>query len=113
MADLGYSINKIIEATKLLAVGEENVKQRVQRAAEKHLVFVDIETLPDDLKPLFESIWNRLTQKEPTHKGEGQIQAAVSPMHKKTAAKIAEDIWKLNRILQERRLTGDWSQFED
>ncbi len=66
-----------MKATHLLAVNEGDIKHRVKRVAETHLPFVEVEVMPDDLKPLLASIMQRLTRKEPTYDGESRIQATM------------------------------------
>ncbi len=108
MSDLNNAVYRISQAVRLLAIGEDDVKQRLRIASET-LFFVFDDDMPDDLKPQLESIKDRLSKKMPRYKNETCVDATMFYMHKKTAAKIAEDIWKLNETLQERHLTRNWN----
>lgn len=112
MGDLNYSIQKLMECTEILAISEGDIKTRLQHAVLTHLPMVEIDSFPNDLKPMYKSIYDRLHAKEPTYQGQTSIEATMYRMRKKTASVIAKDIWKLNRILQERKLTNDWTEFD-
>jgi len=114
MNDLHYIYIKLNDTVHSLATSEGNIKLRLQYAASTHLPFVfsKIEALPNDLKSKLKVIEKSLTNKEPTFNEQSTIEATMYRMHKKTASKIAENIWELNRMLLERKLTGNWSEFE-
>jgi len=101
-----------MDCIEILATSEGDIKTRLQHAVMTHLPMVEIEALPNDLKPLYKSIYDRLHKKDPTYKGQTSIEATMYRMRKKTASEIAKDLWKLNRILQERKLTNDWTEFD-
>ncbi len=101
-----------MDCTEILATSEGDIKSRLQYAVSKHLALVEINSFPNDLKPIYKSIYDKLHSKEPTYNGQTAIEASMYRMRKKTASTIAKEIWSLNRILQERKLTNDWSEFD-
>ncbi len=113
MGDLQYSIQKLMDCTETLATSEGDIKTRLRHAVLTHLPMVEIESLPNDLKPLYKSIYDKLHSKKPTYRSETSIEASMYRMRKKTASIIAKDIWRLNRILQERKLTNDWTELDN
>lgn len=102
MANIGNAKHLVMQAVRELATGEDDVKWRVRTACINHLMYVSADQVPEDLAPLLASIGKRLT-KEPSYKGQSTVESAVHRMHRKTAAKIANDIFELYLALSSRR----------
>jgi len=98
MSDPGNIRNLVSEAVRLLAVGEDEIKQRLLRAYTQKLHFVFPNDVPAELSQSLGSIRERLF-KEPTYEGQSTVEAALYRMHRKTASKIATDIFELHHAL--------------
>lgn len=94
MADKENTKHLITQAVRELATGEHDVKWRLRTAYINHLMYVSPDQLPVGLAPLLVSIRRRLTR-EPNYHRQSTVESAVYRMHRKTAAKIANDIFEL------------------
>ena len=106
MGDFNYAAGKVLMTTKVLATNPHDVKTRLIEAYNKYFVFVFSDALPDDLKPYLESIHNKMTEKGcegPEGKWPSAAHHTLHRMHKKTAAKIAEEIFNLHQEIEKRR----------
>lgn len=86
-----------------MVVGEGEIKHRLFVAYTQKLQYVRPKDLPKDLAPILESIDKRLFKK-PTYKGQSTVEAALYRMHRKTAVKIAADIFEIYRAVSYRPL---------
>lgn len=102
MADKGNGRHLVTQAVRELATGEGDVKRRVRAAYINHLMYVSSDQVPEELASLLVSIGDRLT-KEPSYEGQSTVESAVYRMRRKTAAKIANDIFELYLALSSRR----------
>ncbi|MDZ7753858.1 MAG: hypothetical protein U5S82_19985 [Gammaproteobacteria bacterium] len=88
---------RLRETVRILAVGENDVKNRLELACSKHLFMATPffePDLPDYFKFKYDKIIESLTQKEwgvLEIKGD-RLRATLHRMHKKTASNIALDI---------------------
>ena len=98
MSDPGNVRNLVIEAVRLLAVGEPDIKARLFCSYTQKLQYVFSDDLSSDLSPLLASIRERLF-KEPTYNGQSTVEAALYRMRRKTASAIAADIFELHHAL--------------
>ena len=108
---------RLRESAKILAIGENDVKNRILLACTQHF-FLATPFLEDNLPKYFvdawETIFNELSKKDWKEYGiEGnKLQATLYRMHKKTASRIAEQIWKLF-IEYEEFLKGNFTISDD
>lgn len=107
---MSYTLEKLFLAIYELTIGEENIKERL-KTAYLHLSAISEEDFPNQLKKDWASIYNRLTKIKSKHIGtplnEGNVQATLFRMHKKTASKIAADIVNLHSNLEGYFKDGD------
>ena len=98
-----YALEKLSEAVFELAVGEGDIKSRL-RSVFPLLSVISKGDFPDDLQNKWESIISRLTKKESVNSGseydEGNYEATIIRMHKKTAVNIAKDILDIHSRLE-------------
>lgn len=87
MANLLYTYEKVCEAVRCLDVHEGGIKERLVQACHHGFVQVDRESLPDDLKPLYEEIWG-LVQGEP-HQSLGAFVPAIRKLSTDEAQRVA------------------------
>ncbi len=98
MSDPGNVRNLVIEAVRLLAVGEPEIKARLLCSYTQKLQYVFPDDVGEELSPLLASIRERLF-KEPTYNGQSTVAAALYRMRRKTASAIAADIFELHHVL--------------
>jgi len=102
---------RVRESVKILATGENDVKNRLELACVSHLFlatpFLE-EELPFYFKEKWEGTFIRLTSKEwGALNIEGdRLRATLHGMHKTTASKIALEVWELYREYEEYLKSG-------
>lgn len=91
---------RLREGAKFLAIGQYDVKARLQVACTSHLLLANVaadEPIPDYFRTKLERIIAKLTTKEwnvETVEGD-RLRATLHRMHGETASKIALEIWTL------------------
>lgn len=93
-----YALAKLGLAIDKMTIGENDIKSRL-RDIFGDICAIKADDFPNELKKDWESIYNRLNNKESKYKGteydKGSFEATMYRMHKKTASKIASDIVNL------------------
>ena len=102
--------HRLYEATKIMTTGEEDVKNRLMLASTEHLIFANIppdSEIPDYFQRKLQLILDKLSQKQWNATLEGdRIRATLHLMRRKTASKIAEEIWLLFNEYEEYQKSG-------
>lgn len=95
----------LYECTKILATGENDVKNRLMLASTNFLIFANTpedESVPAYFRDKHSKILKSITKKTWNEELEGdKIRATLYRMHKKTASKIAVEIWDLYNQYEE------------
>jgi hypothetical protein len=90
---------KLSEAVTVLVTNHHDVRERVWVAA-KYLSAAQAAGVPESCREDIEWIHKMLTRYPAECKGESALDATYRRTGKRTAAKIAERIWKLYRPMQ-------------
>jgi len=99
-----YALEKLNSAVRMLAVGAGDARARVTEASSAFAT-LSPEDFPPGLDDRFQDILTRITKKDPQVAPNGKLVAGAIDMTmrsvwRKTAAKIAEDIWLLRDALE-------------
>lgn len=99
MSDSYYALEKLNQAVRLLAIGEGDVRSRLNEA---YLVFHPVQErdFPDHLKKDWMWICEQLTRFEPPYEGRGRVEYTLSKIQNRTGRKIAERIVTLYHELE-------------
>ena len=102
LGDMQYALEKLSIAIDKLAIGEGDIKSR-WRETFSIIVPISEEDFPEDLQALWLSIMHRLTKNESKYKGteydEGNFEATIHTMHRKTLSKVTGDLLELYDML--------------
>jgi hypothetical protein len=97
---LNYVRGKFDDAVRSLALGEGDVRSRLECAyLALHVVRAD--DLPAPLKPHWEWVMKELTHRPARHRSEGTLHATLDQMRNSKGAKIAERIYQIRGALHE------------
>ncbi|MBC8312475.1 MAG: hypothetical protein H8E72_09215 [Candidatus Marinimicrobia bacterium] len=98
MGDVNYAYDNFCEAVDRMAAHSGNIRERLHVA---FIIFSSVkeDDFPDELKPDYCWIKEKLTKKEPIFH-EGRVKATLYGMRTKTAIKIANRIVYLKNRLK-------------
>ncbi|MFQ5995030.1 MAG: hypothetical protein ACE5K1_08030 [Acidiferrobacterales bacterium] len=102
MKEKDQARHNLEQAVQILAVGQEDIKHRLQVAYIHHVKHVAADALPNNLRQVLTAIHKKMTDKKPFYEGQSAVEANVYWMKKKTAAAIAKQIWELHRAMERR-----------
>ena len=88
--------DKLRDAANALATGEGDIKDRLRNALIYHFSYVERQYLGTQLQPIYDRVISQ-SRKKPRFKGDSIVEAALYRMRKKTAARIATDVWEIFR----------------
>jgi len=107
---MSYALQKLGLAIDEMTKGEGDIKSRLRKAY-RHMSAISERDFPEDLKKDWKSIISRLTERESKYKDtqfdEGDFEATMHRMRKRSASKIATDIVDLHCRLEGFIKDGD------
>lgn len=86
-----YANKKFTAAVTGMATSPKNIQERVGDAFSNHLIHLETEELPEEIRIKFSNMFQRLTTCEPIG-DKGSIQATIDQMSTDEATEIAMDI---------------------
>ena len=94
--------NKIFKAAvNSMAASSKNIQEKVGDALNNHLILLETEDLPEEIRSKFSYVFQRLTRCEAIG-DKGSIQATIEQMSTEEATEIAEDIAFMADILNSK-----------
>lgn len=97
---LSYSQGKFREATRSMAVGAGDIRERL-RDAYLILHVIQANELPEPLRPHYEWVVSQLTWRPARYQHQGTLDATIWQMRRSTGAKIAKRIQAVSDALEE------------
>jgi hypothetical protein len=97
---LRYIQGKFDDAVRVLALGEGDMRSRME-SAYLALIVVQEHDLPEPLRDHWAWVVEQLTHRAARHQWEGTLKATLSQMRNTTAQKIAERIYEIRAALHE------------
>jgi hypothetical protein len=83
------------QGATLLLVRSGSIKDRLSEAWRQHLVKVDSDSLPRDLRDEFVALAGEFTREAPAHRGEDSVRATIRKMSNEDADRIAARVVQL------------------
>ena len=96
-----YANKKFTAAVSGMAASPKNIQERVGDAFINHLMRLENEELPEEIRLKFGSVFQRLTKCEPTV-NKGSVQATIDQMSTDEGVEIAMDIVHMAEILHSK-----------
>ena len=86
-----YANKKFTAAVTGMATSPKNIQERVGDAFINHLMYLETEELPDEIRLKFSNMFQRLTKCEPIG-NKGSVQVTIDQMSTDEATEISMDI---------------------
>ena len=96
-----YANKKFTAAVNGMATSPKNIQERVGDAFINHLIYLETEELPEELRLKFSTVFQRLTKCEPIG-NKGSVRVTIDQMSTDEGVEIAMDIVHMADILHSK-----------